>query len=225
MVHELPCCGLSEIERPLDPGWIDWTPELPRTLSWLRWRTSWHASHGPYYRAEKTIAHYRASLQRERADPVTAPLQRIKGLPTEVCTGTARTKEQSQRRAFNLIPKMVSNDRPTCKDRHAAELIMARRNDLHSKTEYIAADFLRLDTFPLQSCGGPYIFGHMVGLKWGQYRPPGEGLRAYLIVVRLAYSSFGYQVAPRPAGVRSRIVHKGSASGAPRGSWPVSAIS
>ena len=157
MVHELPCCGLSEIERPLDPGWIDWTPELPRTLSWLRWRTSWHASHGPYYRAEKTIAHYRASLQRERADPVTAPLQRIKGLPTEVCTGTARTKEQSQRRAFNLIPKMVSNDRPTCKDRHAAELIMARRNDLHSKTEYIAADFLRLDTFPLQSCGGPYI--------------------------------------------------------------------
>src|SRR5438445_477974 len=163
MVHELPCCGLSEIERPLDPGWIDWTPELPRTLSWLRWRTSWHASHGPYYRAEKTIAHYRASLQRERADPVTAPLQRIKGLPTEVCTGTARTKEQSQRRAFNLIPKMVSNDRPTCKDRHAAELIMARRNDLHSKTEYIAADFLRLDTFPLQSCGGPYIAGIWIG--------------------------------------------------------------
>ena len=29
-------------------------------------------------------------------------------LPTEVCTGTAKTKEQSQRRAFNLIPIMVS---------------------------------------------------------------------------------------------------------------------
>src|SRR5260370_21529228 len=43
---------------------------------------------------------------------------------------------------------------------------------------------------------------------------------SYLIVVRLAYSSFGYQVAPRPAGVRSRIVHKGSTSGAPRGSRP-----
>jgi hypothetical protein len=28
----------------------------------------------------------------------------------------------------NLIPIMVSNDRPTCKDRHAAELIMARRD-------------------------------------------------------------------------------------------------
>jgi hypothetical protein len=48
-------------------------------------------------------------------------------LPTEVCTGTATTKEQSQRRALNLIPIMVYDDRPTCKDRHAAELIMARR--------------------------------------------------------------------------------------------------
>jgi hypothetical protein len=49
-------------------------------------------------------------------------------LPTEVCTGTATTKEQSQRRAFNLIPIMVYDDRPTCKDRHAAELIMGRRD-------------------------------------------------------------------------------------------------
>jgi hypothetical protein len=49
-------------------------------------------------------------------------------LPTEVCTGTATTKEQSQRRAFNLILIMVFNDRPTYKDRHAAELIMARRD-------------------------------------------------------------------------------------------------
>jgi hypothetical protein len=70
-------------------------------------------------------------------------------LPTEVCTGTAKTKEQSQRRAFNLIPIMVSNDRPTCKDRHAAELIMARRNNLHLKAEYIAADLSsRPDLFP-----------------------------------------------------------------------------
>jgi hypothetical protein len=49
-------------------------------------------------------------------------------LPTEVCTGTATTKEQSQRRAFNLVPRMVFNDRPTYKERHAAELIMARRD-------------------------------------------------------------------------------------------------
>ena len=39
--------------------------------------------------------------------------------PTEVCTGTARTKEQSQRRVRSLIPRMVFNDRPTYKDRHA----------------------------------------------------------------------------------------------------------
>ena len=39
--------------------------------------------------------------------------------PTEVCTGTARTKEQSQRRVFNLILRMVCNDRPTYKDRYA----------------------------------------------------------------------------------------------------------
>jgi hypothetical protein len=81
-------------------------------------------------------------------------------LPTEVCTGTAKTKERSQRRAFNLIPIMVFNDRPTCKDRHAAELIMARRHILHSKAEYIAADLsIRSEAFPLQSCGGPYIVG------------------------------------------------------------------
>ncbi len=65
-------CGSSEIERPSDPGWIDWMPELPRTSSWLRWRTSWHVSHGPYYRAEKTIGHYRASPQRELTGRVTA---------------------------------------------------------------------------------------------------------------------------------------------------------
>jgi hypothetical protein len=54
---------------------------------------------------------------------------------------------------------MVSNDRPTCKDRHAAELIMARREDLHSKAEYIAADLSPRPNFLLQSRGGPYIVG------------------------------------------------------------------
>ena len=39
---------------------------------------------------------------------------------------------------------MVLNDRPTCKDRHAAELILARSTRLHPKAEYIAAD-LSLD--------------------------------------------------------------------------------
>jgi transposase len=46
-------------------GWIDWTPERRRTWWWLPWRTSWHASHGAYYRAEKTIDHNRASQQLE----------------------------------------------------------------------------------------------------------------------------------------------------------------
>jgi hypothetical protein len=39
------------------------------------------------------------------------------------------------------------------------------------------------------------------------------------------YSSWGYQSAPRPSGVVSNRVHSGSRSGAPRGSWPGSAIS
>jgi hypothetical protein len=106
----------------------------------LRWRTSWHASHGPYYRVDKITDRYRASQQRELAGPSNGNRSTDLNLPTEVCTGTAKTKEQSQRRAFNLIPIMVFNDRPTCKDRHAAELIMARRDVLHSKAEYIAAD-------------------------------------------------------------------------------------
>jgi|SRR4051812_5088708 hypothetical protein len=50
---------------------------------------------------------------------------------TEVCKATVRTKEQSQRRVCNLILIMVFNDRPTCKDRHAAELILARSSRLH----------------------------------------------------------------------------------------------
>ena len=140
MAHELPFCASSEIERPSALGWIDWTPELPRTSSWLPWRTSWHASHGPYCRADKITDHHRSSQQPEVKAPSNGKTFTDLNLPTEVCTGTAKTKEQSQRRAFNLIPKMVSNDRPTCKDRHAAELIMARRDVLHSKAEYIAAD-------------------------------------------------------------------------------------
>ena len=42
-------------------------------------------------------------------------------------------------------------------DGYAAYLIMARRLNLHKQAGYIDADFLRLDTFPLQSDGGPYI--------------------------------------------------------------------
>jgi hypothetical protein len=138
MVHKLPCCGSSEIERPLDPGWIDWMPELPRTLTWLRWRTSWHASHGPTIE-EKTIDHYRASLQRERADPVTAPYQRILSIPHRTLHRNSKDERTVTMACLQPDPEN-GLQRPTCKNRHAAELIMARRDDLHSKAEYIAAD-------------------------------------------------------------------------------------
>ena len=39
------------------------------------------------------------------------------------------------------------------------------------------------------------------------------------------YLSFGYQSGPRPSGVLSRIVQSGIRSGAPRASWPGSAVS
>jgi hypothetical protein len=85
--------------------------------------------------------------------------------PTEVCIRIARTKEQSKRRVCNLIPIMVFNDRPTCKDRHAAELILARSTRLHQKAEYIAADLSSRPNFSLQSRGRPYIIGNNICTK------------------------------------------------------------
>ena len=43
-----------------------------------------------------------------------------------------------------------------------AQLIMARRTSLHPKAEYICADLSSRPNFPLQSCGGPYIYGRFV---------------------------------------------------------------
>jgi hypothetical protein len=43
---------------------------------------------------------------------------------------------------------MVLNDRATCKDRHAAELILARSTRLHQKAEYIAANLSLAQTNP-----------------------------------------------------------------------------
>jgi hypothetical protein len=61
--------------------------------------------------------------------------------PTEVCTGAARTKEQSQRRVRSLVPRMVSKEQPTdLEGQTRAQLIMARRTSLRSKAEYICAD-------------------------------------------------------------------------------------
>jgi hypothetical protein len=66
----------------------------------------------------------------------------------EVCTGTVRTKEQSKRRVCNLIPIMVLNDRPTCKDRRAAELILARSTRLHQKPNTLPQTCLLYRTEP-----------------------------------------------------------------------------
>ena len=77
----------------------------------------------------------------------TALRRRIE-FTTEVCTGVARTKEQSQRRAFNLIPILVFNDRPTCKDRCAAELILARSTRLHQRPNTLPQTCLLARTNP-----------------------------------------------------------------------------
>ena len=74
--------------------------------------------------------------------------------------GVARTKEQSQRRVRSLVLKMVFNDRPTLKDGHArisswpGELVSTQRPYTFAQTCLLA------QTFPLQSCGGPYISRH-----------------------------------------------------------------
>src|SRR5258708_40349271 len=56
---------------------------------------------------------------------------------------TAKTKEQSQRSAPTCSRKMVSHDRPVYQERHAAQLIMARRPTLRKQSEYICADLDR----------------------------------------------------------------------------------
>jgi hypothetical protein len=54
---------------------------------------------------------------------------------------------------------MVDCDRPTLKDRYARNSSWSGES-ISTKTEYICADLSpRLQTFPLQSCGGPYILG------------------------------------------------------------------
>jgi hypothetical protein len=52
---------------------------------------------------------------------------------------------------------MVYNDRSTCKDRHAAELIVARKDVLHPKAVHCRRLVFSTVAFPLQSCAGPFI--------------------------------------------------------------------
>jgi hypothetical protein len=56
---------------------------------------------------------------------------------------------------------MVSKEQPTdLEGQTRAQLIMAGRDDLHSKAEYICTDLSSRPNFPLQSHGGPYIRGN-----------------------------------------------------------------
>jgi hypothetical protein len=63
------------------------------------------------------------------------------------------------------LPNGPLYGRGVSRDRRAAYLIVARRLNLHIKAEYIDADFLHLQTFPLQSDGGPYIAVSSIGTR------------------------------------------------------------
>lgn len=93
-----------------------------------------------------------------KRSPLPLPHCTATTLPTKVGIGTATTKEQSQRRVRNLVLIMVFNDRPTFKDRHAAELILAKGSRLQQKAEYTVADLSSRQNWPLRSRGRPYIF-------------------------------------------------------------------
>jgi hypothetical protein len=81
--------------------------------------------------------------QRPSADHAFAATNLPRSLHRKV-----RTKEQSKRRACNLIPIMVLNDRPTCKDRRAAELILARSTRLHQRPNTLPQTCLLAQTNP-----------------------------------------------------------------------------
>ena len=74
-------------------------------------------------------------------------------LPTEVCTGTAKTNQQSQRRACNLLQRQWSL-RPfgLLEQGTRGTHLGQEKNSLHLKVGYIDADcFLRPSALPLQS--------------------------------------------------------------------------
>src|SRR5260370_17778787 len=83
---------------------------------------------------------------------------------TEVYTGTARTKEQSQRRVSNLVTRMVSKEQPTdLEGRTRAQLIKARRTDLHKDRIHLRRLFFFL-TFSLATTRRTIHFGYLSDL-------------------------------------------------------------
>jgi hypothetical protein len=91
-----------------------------------------------------TVRKRRLRLRSAARSHFPAPPRRLK-FPTEVCTGVARTKEQSQRRVRSLVPKMVFNDRPTLKDGPAR----ISSWPVHPKVVYICADLSSRPNFSL----------------------------------------------------------------------------
>jgi hypothetical protein len=88
------------------------------------------------------------------------PQPRLTAL-TKVCTRRQRRTNSSQLRACNLLPKMVSHDRPVYQEEHVAQLIMARRRrSPHKGRIHLRRSVDRPFPSPLQSCGGPYICGN-----------------------------------------------------------------
>jgi hypothetical protein len=74
------------------------------------------------------------------------------------CVAYLRQTNSSQRRARNLLPQTVFQDRPVYQEEHAAQLIMARRiSSPHKGRIRLRRSVDRPFAFPLQSDSGPYI--------------------------------------------------------------------
>jgi hypothetical protein len=80
--------------------------------------------------------------------------------PTKVCTGQLRRTNSSQRRACNLLPKMVSMTVPFIRKSTQRNSSWPGDSALHPKANTFAQTCRSAFAFPLQPRGGPYICGN-----------------------------------------------------------------
>jgi hypothetical protein len=117
----------------------------------LPWLTSSHASLGLCFPAAMTTD--RQPCNRASTFPALRPLK----FPHR----SLHRSSKDERTVTTACPQPGTENglqRPTdLEGQTRAQLIMARRADLHPKAEYICADLSSRPNFPLQSCGGPYI--------------------------------------------------------------------
>jgi len=141
------------------------TPELRRTSLSLPWLTSWHVSPGLCFQRQRlqtrrrvTARKRRLRLGSARRSHFPAPRRRLKFPHRRLHRSS---KDERTVTTACLQPGTENGlQRPTdLEGQTRAQLIMARRADLHSKAEYICADLSSRPNYPLQSCGGPYILG------------------------------------------------------------------